>query len=1153
MTVHPEQFRLSRIQLVNWGTVDGYLDIPVDRTGFLVTGASGSGKSTIIDAVSAVLVPPEKLSFNAAGQAGSTGRRGTGRSLVSYIRGAWRRGEDPESGGITSTYLRPGATWSAVALTYTSGSADDPDRPTTHVTLTAFYYLRSGDTSRTAVKKLYGIHQDSLDLDPGVLHPLMSTGINTRKIKAAWPAPARFTETHRVFADRFRPMLGITSPEALLLLHRTQSAKQLDNLDQLFRDYMLSEPETFTLADDAVAQFTELRAAYERVQDVKARIDVLEPLPELVTRRDTATADAARASAMLAVLPQVHDRLHRESLIDQVRELETSLAAATDVLTRATDDERQADSDLRTVDAALAGAGGDQLRVLEMEAEMARQRLDTVRRSADALAEAVTALGGAAPTTDDEFTVIHGQALDVLATCDTDRERLETRRNDAVLRSGDARQKLREITTELATLAKNTSNIGHRHVQLREDLCRELGLRPRELPYAGELIDVGDDHRDWEPVAQRLLSGFAATLLVPEALVDRVSAYVHDRDLDRIRLVYRSVPERVSVPSRPAHPEALSLKLSVVDGPFHDWVLAQLRTRHEYRCVESPADFAHLDDDRGVTRTGLVHGRRERDGSVRYEKDDRFSITDRSRWSLGSTNHDKQELLATQKATVTAQVAAADRERLDGEAALATLAASRTAAGRITATSWSAVDTARAAERVTTAEQAVQAWSDSPERTALAARREEAAERLATAKSALSTADRQVGVLTNARDTAVADLEKLGTPQAGDREDTGTVDPEILTAVEAEYARRTRRVTVATVQTLTQQIREELHTRESAGRDTVHRVNQKIQGVLAAYLERWPEERSDLTADPAFAGEAVARLTALRRDRLADFTDRFLTLMNGTSVTNLTQLSRALRRARAQIEEKIGSVNDSLARSPFAVGRWLHIDVRDNRGAEVTDFQRDLQAAVENHLGAADTPEEAEDRYRRMSVLLDRLGSEETADRRWRRTVLDTRRHVRFIGVETDADGVQVNAYVDSASLSGGQAQKLVFFCLAAALRYQLAEVDEEFPRYATVILDEAFDRADPEFTRTAMDVFTSFGFHMVLATPLKLIQTLSAYVGGVVVVGYTERADATGAVRASTSVAAVAMDELTATGSGATADRHGQDDQYRGTQHDAS
>lgn len=37
------------------------------------------------------------------------------------------------------------------------------------------------------------------------------------------------------------------------------------------------------------------------------------------------------------------------------------------------------------------------------------------------------------------------------------------------------------------------------------------------------------------------------------------------------------------------------------------------------------------------------------------------------------------------------------------------------------------------------------------------------------------------------------------------------------------------------------------------------------------------------------------------------------------------------------------------------------------------------------------------------------------------------------------------------------------------------------------------------------MSVFASFGFHMILATPFKLIQTLSPYVDGTIVVNYDE------------------------------------------------
>ena len=100
-------------------------------------------------------------------------------------------------------------------------------------------------------------------------------------------------------------------------------------------------------------------------------------------------------------------------------------------------------------------------------------------------------------------------------------------------------------------------------------------------------------------------------------------------------------------------------------------------------------------------------------------------------------------------------------------------------------------------------------------------------------------------------------------------------------------------------------------------------------------------------------------------------------------------------------------------------------------------------------------------------------------------------------GEEIDAAGRVHATYDSGAAMSGGQQQKLVVFCLAAALRYQLADADDGVPSYGTVILDEAFDKADTRFTRMALDVFVEFGFHLVLATPQKLLQTIEPYVGG--------------------------------------------------------
>ena len=119
--VPAQQYRMRRLQVFNWGTFSNLHDIPVAEEGFLFIGRSGSGKSTLLDALSALLAPPQWLVFNAAAREGEKGRHD--RSWVSYIRGAWADQTDDASGEIAAQYLRPGTTWSALAVEFAESNA----------------------------------------------------------------------------------------------------------------------------------------------------------------------------------------------------------------------------------------------------------------------------------------------------------------------------------------------------------------------------------------------------------------------------------------------------------------------------------------------------------------------------------------------------------------------------------------------------------------------------------------------------------------------------------------------------------------------------------------------------------------------------------------------------------------------------------------------------------------------------------------------------------------------------------------------------------------------------------------------------------------------------------------------------------------------
>ena len=91
-------FRLARLELYNWGTFDQRVwCFEPDGHDGLLTGDAGSGKSTLVDAITTLLLPAHRITYNKA--AGAETRE---RNLKSYVLGYYK-GERVEN----STTSRP--------------------------------------------------------------------------------------------------------------------------------------------------------------------------------------------------------------------------------------------------------------------------------------------------------------------------------------------------------------------------------------------------------------------------------------------------------------------------------------------------------------------------------------------------------------------------------------------------------------------------------------------------------------------------------------------------------------------------------------------------------------------------------------------------------------------------------------------------------------------------------------------------------------------------------------------------------------------------------------------------------------------------------------------------------------------------------------
>ncbi len=362
-----DQFRMRRLQVFNWGTFSDLHDIPVAERGFLFVGPSGAGKTTLLDAISALLVPPRWVDFNAAAREAS--RTGRDRNLVSYVRGAWAEQKDDASGEIAMQYLRTGTTWSALALTYGNSQGQE-------VALVQLFWLRGNANGSTDVKRHYLIFDRPFDLQE-----IKDFDLDIRKLKKSHPE-AFAREDFQPYRERFCRLLGIESEQALRLLHKTQSAKNLGDLNTFLRDFMLDRPETFDAAERLVSEFAELNAAHQAVVTAREQVSTLAPardghgrLQDLILMQGQlkevkARVDVYKETCRLALLQERIAALHVELAGAQAegQHRKTTL-----------DNERAALDDLKRQHSEL---GGDRIEHLETEkAGFENSRNERYRRS----------------------------------------------------------------------------------------------------------------------------------------------------------------------------------------------------------------------------------------------------------------------------------------------------------------------------------------------------------------------------------------------------------------------------------------------------------------------------------------------------------------------------------------------------------------------------------------------------------------------------------------------------------------------------------------------------------------------------------------------------------------------------------------------------
>ncbi|MGH3117887.1 MAG: ATP-binding protein, partial [Gaiellales bacterium] len=271
-------YRLDHIEVFNWGTFDKQVwQLTPGAETSLLTGDIGSGKSTIVDALTTLLMPAHRISYNKA-----AGAEAKERTLRSYVEGHYKSERIEASGRSRAIGLRTGSkTYSVILGVFTNDGYGES------VTLAQVFQQReqTGQPYRffvTATKEL-SITADFADF-----------GSDLRDLRKRLRASgAEIFDEFPKYATSLRRLLGIRSEQALDLFHQTVSMKSVGNLNEFVRDHMLEPSDASSRVRDIIGHFEDLTKAHDAVKRAREQLEALDPIVATAEKYDAALAERA--------------------------------------------------------------------------------------------------------------------------------------------------------------------------------------------------------------------------------------------------------------------------------------------------------------------------------------------------------------------------------------------------------------------------------------------------------------------------------------------------------------------------------------------------------------------------------------------------------------------------------------------------------------------------------------------------------------------------------------------------------------------------------------------------------------------------------------------------------------------------------------------
>jgi len=1054
---------LADIDLYNWGGFNGRHHANIDSEGTAVVGATGSGKTTLIDALMTLLCANPR--YNLA----STGGHESDRDLASYVRGV----SGPGDGSIEQHHIaRKGRTITGIAARFANEYHS--------LCIGAVLWFDGSGASATDMKKLW-IYSD--DPEQSLEHWLqvhhdggMRALRNMEKQQTGiWTYPSK-----KGFLARLRDRFDV-SDNAFTLLNRAAGLKQLSSIDEIFRELVLDDQSAFDRALEVANSFDDLSDIRQELEIARTQQLKLLPVKKSWTTYQHVASELTRQQTLRNSLPIWYAE-QASSLWKQFAERINSELSEQNKIVNKTEADRESQQTLCEAQReAYLGAGGTnieqlKLRIEDNQNERTRRLQDSAQYQKLAIRlELNDTLDAAAVDANRSAAANRIKSLGPTID-DADKRTLDLRSDER-----EAKKRTVELASELELVRQQPdSNLPVAFHQFRSALANALDVDASLLPFVAELVQVKESEQTWRGAIERAIGSHRLRILVPPDHIAGALRWINSRDNRlHIRLFEAKQPAKGTL----FFDDGYLRKLEFKTHPSRE-ALKSFLAGIDRHCVNNPDDLRHR--PHAMTQGGLFSGRTQH-----YEKQDQKPLS--ADWMTGFDNQDR--LASLEQAEIGAQA----ELKIKAEAAakalknLQILQQEKILLERLTEIEFERIDVASIEKLLEDLAHQLSALVDPESDTAkLKQRWERSRNELSGLDEKLKKIQHQLARLEQQSEQAYTEIqsadERIGDGLSAEQSELAKQYFVPVTAQELNRVAAIERDQV----TLLQKAIDKLNDRRT---DTLAQLSQRMSDAKNVDRGALQEVGRELDDVPAY----IERLRVLEEEALPSKRQRFLKYLNQSSDEGVTQLLSHVKNEVSLIEERIADLNGTLQRVDFQRGRYLRLISNQ----VVHESLRTLMRAQKDLNAARFKDDDGESQYRCLQRIVELL--RDACERRrtvGARALLDPRYRLNFaVSVMDRENDTLIETRTSSQGGSGGEKEIIASYVLTASLSYALCPAGSSQPLFGTIVLDEAFSRSSQVVAGRIIAALREFGLHPVFVTPNKEMRLLRNHTRSAIVV----------------------------------------------------